>query len=172
MGSFGTTVHGSNSNCSRRNPQPLVLRRDCVTYSDGTNYADTSHLPPSPYALPPLHPSSSSGGSSGGSSTPSFTTAFSTSAFAVSLLSTQTMGTVVLPDLVILTNEIPWSSVASEFSVLTAEDITFDYFGTCVTQIIEIVRNCLIMYYIYLFVFSVWLIIHSFVRFSCVINVW
>lgn len=116
-----------------------MLRRDCVTYSDGTNYADTSHLPPSPYALPPLHPSTSSSNSNsnGGSSTPSFTTAFSTSAFAVSLLSTQTMGTVVLPDLVILTNEIPWSSVASEFSVLTAEDITFDYFGTYVNQIIK-----------------------------------
>ena len=125
LGGFGTALHGNNSNCSRRNPQPLILRRDCVTYSDGTNYSDSSYLPPSPYVLPPLHPSSSTSTST----SPSFTTAFSTSAFALTLLSSQTMGTVVLPDLVILTNEIPWSSVASEFSVLTAEDITFDYFG-------------------------------------------
>ena len=121
----------------------MILRRDCVTYSDGTNYADSSYLPPSPYILPPLHPSTltststtnlnsnsnSNSNSSGIPTTPSFTTAFSTSAYAVSLLSSQTMGTIVLPDLVILTNEIPWSTVAAEFSVLTAEDITFDYFG-------------------------------------------
>jgi hypothetical protein len=154
LGGFGTALHSNNSNCSRRNPQPLILRRDCVTYSDGSNYSDSSYLPPSPYVLPPIHPSSST------STSPSLTTAFSTSAFALSLLSSQTMGTVVLPDLVILTNEIPWSSVASEFSVLTAEDITFDYFGTYSNE-----RCCLFVYFflfICLHTYFLILFIHSF----------
>jgi hypothetical protein len=124
LGNFVTQNYGSNSNYVKRHPQPLQLRKDLVTYSDGTYYAESlsTTSSPAPVSLPPSLSSPSS-------STPSFTTAFSNSAFATSLLSNQRMGTLVLPDLVILTNEIPWSSVASEFAILTADDIAFDLFG-------------------------------------------
>jgi hypothetical protein len=124
LGNFVSQNYGSNSNYVKRHPQPLQLRKDLVTYSDGTYYAESlsTTSSPAPLSLPPSLSSPSS-------STPSFTTAFSNSAFATSLLSNQRMGTLVLPDLVILTNEIPWSSVASEFAILTADDIAFDLFG-------------------------------------------
>ena len=175
--------HLSNGH-SKKTPQPLLLRRDLVTYSDGSYCLDNGlglsapTSPSNPFSIPnnsntsknninasknnnndnsnasnnnsarnPTSSSSSSSiqlnqsvptttSSSTSSSTststdpsPSLTTSFSTSKFSLALLSNQRMGTVVLPDLVILTNEIPWCSVASEFAVLTADDIAFDLFG-------------------------------------------
>jgi hypothetical protein len=95
----------------KRYPQPLILRHDLVAYPDGSflEIKESSIKPP-----PPPTPTSSS-------------------PFAIlntPLLSNQQMGTLVLSDLVILTNEIPWSTVAKECTVLSAEDMAFDLFGT------------------------------------------
>lgn len=94
----------------KRYPQPLILRNDPVAYADGSflEIKESSIRP-----LPPPTPTSSS-------------------PFAIlntPLLSNQQMGTLVLSDLVILTNEIPWSTVAKECTVLDAEDMAFDLFG-------------------------------------------
>ena len=125
LSTFTTYGHGATANFLKKNPQSLILRQDVVTYSDGSNYMGeitTSLQPPTTSIVPTTSVSLDT-------SNTSFTTAFSTSTFATSLLSKQLMGTIVLPDLVIITNEIPWCTVARDFSVLTAEDICFDLFG-------------------------------------------
>ena len=130
LGSFGTYGHGMSASSLKKNPQPLCLRQDLVTYLDGANYGtrDTTLSPTAPSSssknIPMTDPTSDLS-----SSPSSLTTAFTTSTFTTTLLSKNVMGTVVLPDLIVLTNEIPWCTIANEFAILTAEDISFDSFG-------------------------------------------
>ena len=138
LGLFGTYGHGLSASYLKRNPQPLCLRQDVVTYSDGLNYGtrDTTSLSTATTSSATAPSSSSSKNipmtdpiNDTSSTSSSLTTSFTTSTFATTLLSKNVMGTVVLPDLIVLTNEIPWCTIASEFAILTAEDISFDSFG-------------------------------------------
>ena len=163
LGSFSTYGHIVSTTFLKKHPQPLTLRQDVVTYSDGTNYGTQNNLSLLPTtAISSTSTSSSSfsttgsnilkgdsdpnastiPSSSSSSTTPiinpistSLTTSFTTSPFVTTLLSKQVMGTVVLPDLIVLTNEIPWCSVASEFTILTTDDISFDLFGKYIRSV-------------------------------------
>ena len=182
-----TLSQGNLSNGhSRKIPQPLSLRKDLVTYSDGSYCLDNGlglsapTSPSNPFPSFTNNNANSRAGGGGGSvqnnasssssssstqpnqshpsstndpSSPhtSLTTSFSTSQLSLALLSNQRMGTVVLPDLVILTNEIPWCSVASEFAVLTADDIAFDLFGNYSILLYSILFYFILFYFIPMF---------------------